>query len=193
MSEQMRAVPLDDDHWDEEPPPYSTTTVAEPELEPKIGFKRDYMFSVEGALKLIEIVLSLIGFIASLAVGWTGSGFVGWTTISAFITTTVIFIIISMNIMTRIPGTWQLYELIYLLIYVLKYFISSIISAVGAAISASIVAACVICVVAFFIFLLDMFMAYKRLKTVREEQHRKRATGEGAASRRSETSFCIIF
>ncbi|XP_045192489.2 uncharacterized protein LOC123548913 [Mercenaria mercenaria] len=193
MSENMRTVALDDEPWDEEPPPYSSTTVTDPEAERKTGFNKAYLFSVEGALKLIEIVLSLIGFVAVLAGGWTGSGFVAWTTISAFITTTILFILVAMNIYSRLPGFWPLYELIYLLLYTLKYFISSIIGAVGAARLPSIVAACVICVVAFAIYLLDAIMAYKRLKAAREEQERKRAAGEGVANRRSETHFCIIF
>lgn len=54
-------------------------------------------------------VLSLIGFVAVLAGGWTGSGFVLWTTITAFITTTILFVIISMNIYSRLPGFWPLY------------------------------------------------------------------------------------
>lgn len=56
MSENMRTVALDDDAWDEEPPPYSSTTVEDPEAERKMGFNKAYLFSVEGALKLIQIV-----------------------------------------------------------------------------------------------------------------------------------------
>ncbi|XP_060597551.1 uncharacterized protein LOC132751400 [Ruditapes philippinarum] len=193
MSENMRTVALDENDWDEEPPPYSATTEKDPEAERKTGFNKAYLFSVEGALKLIEIVLSLIGFVAVLAGGWTGSGFVGWTTISAFITTTIMFIIVAMNIYSRLPGFWPLYELIYLILYTLKYFICSIIAAVGAARLPSIVAACVICVVAFGIYLLDTIMAYKRFKVAKEEQERRRNEGEGGANRRSETHFCIIF
>lgn len=193
MSENLRTVALDDDAWDENPPPYSSTTVEDPDAEPRTGFNRQYLFSVQGALKLIEIVLGLIGFIACLAAGYIGSGFVLWTTITGFITTTVMFLLVAFRIYQRIPGTWATYELVYLLIYTLKYFISAIIAAVGAALSPSIVAACVICAVAFGIYLLDTIMAYRRLKTEREEQARKRTTGEGGANRRTETGFCIIF
>lgn len=55
----MRNVNLDDDVWDEHdyPPPYSETTVRNDIPEDKsIGFRREYLFSVEGALRIIEIV-----------------------------------------------------------------------------------------------------------------------------------------
>lgn len=189
----MHRVNLDDEAWEEEPPPYSATTVEDPDSQPRTGFDKQFVFSVEGALKIIEIVLSLIGFVAVLAEPWNGSGFVIWVTISAFITTTVRFLLVAFRVTQRVSHQWPVFELIYLMIYTLKYFIATIIGAVGAARSPSIVAACVICAVAFGIFLLDAIMAYKRLKLAREEEERRRAAGERTATRRSDTGFCIIF
>ncbi|WAR13493.1 hypothetical protein MAR_027673 [Mya arenaria] len=162
-SENLRNVELEDDVWNEAdyPPPYSATTVKNEE-DREIGFRREYLFSVEGALKCIEIVLSLIAFVAVMAGGWSGSGFVAWTTISAFITTTIIFFI----------------ELIYCILYALKYFISAIIAGVGASLMPSIVAVCAFCAAGFFVYLLDAMLIYRKVKAIREEERRKREAGE---------------
>jgi len=59
----LRNVDLDDDDvWNDrdEPPPYSSTTVRHEEPEDhSVGFRREYLFSVEGALRVIEIVSCL--------------------------------------------------------------------------------------------------------------------------------------
>ncbi|XP_052816963.1 uncharacterized protein LOC128243306 isoform X3 [Mya arenaria] len=193
-SENLRNVELEDDVWNEAdyPPPYSATTVKNEE-DREIGFRREYLFSVEGALKCIEIVLSLIAFVAVMAGGWSGSGFVAWTTISAFITTTIIFFIVGFNIYTRFPFFWVLYELIYCILYALKYFISAIIAGVGASLMPSIVAVCAFCAAGFFVYLLDAMLIYRKVKAIREEERRKREAGEHVANRRSDNSFCIIF
>ena len=54
-------------------------------------------------------VLALIGFIATLATYFPGNGFVAWVTISTFIVTVVLFILKVLNIISRLPGYWELY------------------------------------------------------------------------------------
>ncbi|KAH3768962.1 CKLF-like MARVEL transmembrane domain-containing protein 3 [Dreissena polymorpha] len=193
-SQSMRNVELDDDAWDEAayPPPYSSTVEQVPQ-DRTIGFHKQYLFSVEGALKCIEIVLSLIGFIAIIAGSCVGSGFIAWVTISAFITTILIVILVSFNVNSRVHAYWPVYEFIYLLVYTLKYFIASIIAAVGIPFGPAVVTACAICFIALIVFVLDCVMAYRRLKASQEEQKHARASGEGGANRRTGNSFCIIF
>lgn len=185
----MRNVDLEDE-LDDEPPPYAATTEKQ-ELEPT-GCQRDYFFSAPGALKLIEAVLSLIGFIACLPYFWPGRGFVIWVMISALITTIVLFVLKAMNIFPRLPGYWEVYEFVYLIIYSLKMAIACIIAGVVAVYHASIMATCVIAAVAFLIYALDMVMSYRRLKEARAERQREIAEGRATGNRR-ETHFCIIF
>lgn len=59
MPDNLRTVALDDDAWGAEPPPYSSTTVEDPESGKNAEFNKAYLFSVEGAMKLIEIVSNM--------------------------------------------------------------------------------------------------------------------------------------
>jgi len=54
-----------DDAWNERdyPPPYSATTVAHEEENTEIGFQRAYLFSVNGALRCIEIVSRFLVYV----------------------------------------------------------------------------------------------------------------------------------
>lgn len=185
----MQPVSMNDD-WNDDPPPYSATTEASHEgRKDEVGFRKKYATSIPGIMKIIQIGLSFIGFILSVVASFGGVGFVTWVCISAFITTTILFVILAFNIYTRLPGFWPLYEMIFLMLYTLKYLIATIIAAVGSVISPTGMVACVICAVAFGIYLLDGVMSYRRFKQAKAEQERQ-ASIEGNTEK---ISYCIIF
>ncbi|XP_052251724.1 CKLF-like MARVEL transmembrane domain-containing protein 4 isoform X1 [Dreissena polymorpha] len=132
--------------------------------EVTVGFDRGYVKSMRGILKVSECVLDMVGFIcASVWIYWThaGGAWVQFVTISAFITTLILYILHLFRIIYKLPGPWGLIQLIYYGIYSLLMLIAAIVCAVRAVHHSSIVAAAIFTFLATAVYVVDTFLLFR--------------------------------
>ncbi|KAK3576691.1 hypothetical protein CHS0354_024300 [Potamilus streckersoni] len=186
----FKSVPTDAiDEPLNEPPPYSPTSEPNNPPEPKTGFDINYLKTVPGAMKIIEMVLDILGFICALVdISWAGlgSGFVQWATMSGFIVTLIFFIFHAFNIFGRLPGFWELYEFVYLIIISVEIAVAAIVCAARASFGPSVIAACIFTAIASVMYIIDTVLAYRTWKEAREKRQKEARGGQ-------RSSLCIIF
>ncbi|XP_060565397.1 CKLF-like MARVEL transmembrane domain-containing protein 4 isoform X1 [Ruditapes philippinarum] len=137
----------------------STTTSSE-----GIGLDKDYIKTYNGLLKIVECVLDIIAFIcASIYIHWGpyGGGWVQFVTMSAFITTLLLFGFHLFRIIYKLPGPWGLIELIYYVLYSLMMLIAGIVCAARGNWDASIGAAAFFTFAATACYVFDTFLLFR--------------------------------
>ncbi|KAH3711041.1 CKLF-like MARVEL transmembrane domain-containing protein 7 isoform X2 [Dreissena polymorpha] len=131
--------------------------------EVTVGFDRGYVKSMRGILKVSECVLDMVGFIcASVWIYWThaGGAWVQFVTISAFITTLILYILHLFRIIYKLPGPWGLIELIYYVVFTIMMLIAAIVCAARAWHS-SIIAAAIFTFLATAVYVVDTFLLFR--------------------------------
>ncbi|XP_013403699.1 plasmolipin [Lingula anatina] len=142
----------------------TTTTTTTTESSSGIGPQMQYLKSIPGILQIVEIVLSLIVFIcASIPLGWVGygGGWVQFVSMTAFLTTAAIFVIIFLNILPRLPGPWTLILFIYYAVFVVLYLIAAIVCAVRAPYWSAVGAAAFFAFVVMIVYGVDAFFRFR--------------------------------
>ncbi|KAL4234133.1 hypothetical protein ACF0H5_005786 [Mactra antiquata] len=129
-----------------------------------IGLDRAYLNSLPSFLKIGEIVLDIIAFIcASVWIHWGayGGGWVQFVTMSAFITTLLLFGFHLFRIIYKLPGPWGIIELIYYVLYTLLMLISAIVCAVRFNWHSSIAATTFFTFAATALYVIDTFLLFR--------------------------------
>lgn len=106
-----------------------TTTTASPN---GIGPHIEYLKTIPGILKIVEIVLSLIVVICIAVQFFPGDGWVWFVSMSAFITVLIWFILYFIGVYGRLPAWRGILEFIYYCIFTVFYLIAAIIAAARA-------------------------------------------------------------
>lgn len=140
----------------------STTTTSSSSVG--MGLDKDYLRSLQGLLKIFECVLDVIAFIcASYLMGWAGygGGWVQFVTMSAFITTLLLFGFHLFRIIYKLPGPWHLIELLYYFLYSLMLLVAGIVCAARGGWHDSIAAAAFFTFAATAAYMLDTFLVFR--------------------------------
>ncbi|XP_061597867.1 CKLF-like MARVEL transmembrane domain-containing protein 4 [Cololabis saira] len=115
--------------------PYQPTTEpVHPRLLGAVRCDTDYLRSYFGILKLVEVVLSLIGFICIETIMMCspcgGVYFFEFVSCSAFVVTGVLLLIFSLNLHLKVPQVnWNLTDLVNTAASTLFFFLSSLVLA----------------------------------------------------------------
>ncbi|XP_045191842.2 MARVEL domain-containing protein 1-like isoform X2 [Mercenaria mercenaria] len=141
---------------------HSTTTTSS--SSEGIGLDKAFLRTYQGILKIVECILDIIAFIcASIWIHWGpyGGGWVQFVTMSAFITTLLLFGFHLFRIIYKLPGPWGLIELIYLVLYSVMLIIAAIVCAVRFNWHSSIAAATFFTFAATACYVFDTFLLFR--------------------------------
>lgn len=169
-----------------------TTTQSSP---PEIRLRLDYIKTIPGILKIVEVVASIITFICASVVPWgyLGAGWVQFVSISAFITALIWFIFYLIGVIYRFPGPWILIEFIYYCVFTLFFLIAAIVSAARAHAAPSIGAAAFFAFVCTAVFAVDTFFQFRAWRTGQTEMTTTTTTtthtSSGIASVETKTEY----
>lgn len=152
-------------HYDTQTTTQQTTTTSS-----QVGLQIDYVKSIPGILKIVEIVVSIVTFIcASIRLGWVplGGGWVQFVSMTAFISTFVFFIFHFLNIISKIPANipWNLIEFIYYCIFTGLYLIAAIVAAARGNLDPSIGATAFFGFVATVVYGIDTFFQFRNWRS----------------------------
>jgi hypothetical protein len=128
----------------------------------------EYVKSVNGLLKIAEIILCILVLICASIDYWyhLGGGWVQFVAASAMVTTIILFIFHFFDIIPRLPGPWHFIEFIYYCVYVVLFVIAAIVAAVRANITAAIGATAFFTFAALAVYAVDVFFMYRNWQTV---------------------------
>ncbi|CAL1536520.1 unnamed protein product [Lymnaea stagnalis] len=148
-----------------EPTAYEHTTESRTGTAP-IRPHPEYVRSVEGILKIVEIVLCIIVLICASIVNWysIGGGWVQFVAASAMISTIIIFIFHFFNIFGRLTTHWNFIEFIYYCIFVVLFIIAAIVAAVRASYHPAIGATTFFTFAALVVYGVDTYFMYRSWK-----------------------------
>lgn len=113
------------------------TLTYEPQSTPsptrsRISFSPEYLKTVPGILKIVEIILSLLTFICSCIDTWEAAGWAQFQSAFAVFATSLYLVLYLLNLITRLPGPWPLIEFIYYMIFTACFVITAIAAAAQA-------------------------------------------------------------
>lgn len=138
----------------------TTTTTSSP--SPTIGFHPEYLRTLPGILKVVEIVLALITFICACVVYWgSGQGWVEFVSMSAFLCTLIYLILHLINLISRFPGPQLLIEFIYYCVFSVLFLIAAIVAAAKASAHSSIGATAFFAFAATAVYAVDTFFQFR--------------------------------
>ncbi|CAG5131981.1 unnamed protein product [Candidula unifasciata] len=135
---------------------------------PPIRAHPEYVRSVNGLLKIAEIILCILVLICASIDYWyhLGGGWVQFVSASAMITTIILFIFHFFNVHSRLSGPWNFIEFIYYCVYVALFVIAAIVAAVRAHLAASIGATAFFTFAALIVYAVDAYFMYKAWQTL---------------------------
>lgn len=135
-----------------------------------IGFHPEYIKTIPGILKVVEVVLSLVTFICAV-IPWWGSagGWVQFVSITAFITVLVWLIFYLIGLIHKIPPFRQLVEFIYYCVFTALFLIAAIVAAVKGGLAAAIGAAAFFAFAATAVFAVDTFFQFRAWRSGQTE------------------------
>ncbi|CAH1779979.1 unnamed protein product [Owenia fusiformis] len=110
-----------------------TTTTSSSSSGPRINVNVDYIKTIPGILKIVEIVLSLITFICGVIWPWwqaQGGAWNGFVSMTSFICCIVWLLLHVSSLISQLPGPWMLIEFIYYCVFTLFFLICGIVAAV---------------------------------------------------------------
>uniref|UniRef100_A0A0B6XZD1 MARVEL domain-containing protein n=1 Tax=Arion vulgaris TaxID=1028688 RepID=A0A0B6XZD1_9EUPU len=141
---------------------YEHTTETGPAASP-IRPRPEYVRSVNGLLKIAEIILCILVLICASIEYWypIGGGWVQFVSASAMITTIILFIFHFFNLFARLPGPWHFIEFIYYCVYVVLFVIAAIVAAVRAHIAPAIGATAFFTFAALAVYAIDVYFMYR--------------------------------
>ncbi|XP_012942126.1 MARVEL domain-containing protein 1 [Aplysia californica] len=154
---------------------YEQTTETRPE-PPPIRPHPEYVKSIEGILKIVEIVLCILVLICASIDYWyhLGGGWVQFVAASAMIGTIILFLFFFFNVYPRLPGPWNFIVFIYYCVYVVLFIIAAIVAAVRAHLATSIGATAFFTFAALAVYIIDVYFMYRSWQAY---QHPSTAAG----------------
>jgi len=128
-------------------------------------FDSAYVVSLDGMLKVAEMVLSLIVFITAVVDGRFGSDGGAWvefTSMSALVFIFIMYMLYLFKVVYKIPGSVPRYliEFIFFAVYTLFYFISGIVAAAWAHNDAAVGACAFFCFATMILFGADTYFHF---------------------------------
>lgn len=152
------------------PTTYETKTTTQ--SSSSIGLHLDYIRTVPGILKIVEIVVSIIVIITSSVYYWFtlhGGGWVQFVSITATLCTAFLFLARLFNFHHRLLGPWLLIEFIYYCVFTLFYLIAAIVAAVKGAWHDSVAATAFFAFAATAVYAVDTFFQFRAYRTGQTE------------------------
>ncbi|XP_074645398.1 plasmolipin-like [Tubulanus polymorphus] len=143
------------------PTSYETNTTTTTKSSTNIGFHKEYLKTIPGILKIVEIVLDLIIIICVSIVYMRASGWFGFLYGSAIVLTIILFASFLFGLIYKMPGPWPLFVFVFYLVYTILFLITSIVLAVYGWVDASIAAACFFSFAATAVYAVDTFFMFR--------------------------------
>lgn len=144
----------------------TTTTSSGPGT---IGPRMDYIRTIPGILKIVEMVLDVIVFICSVIPWWPPEGWIGFVSMSALLTTLIIFLLYLFGVIHRLPAWRVLLEFIYYCVFSVFYLIAAIVAASYAKYHSSIAACTFFAFAATAIYAVDTYFQFRAWRTGQAE------------------------